>query len=254
MDAVIAWIGGKRLLRKDIAKYIPANIQGYIEPFGGAAWVLLFKEKWAGLEVYNDLDNRLVNLFLQVKYHPDELARELDLTLASRRLFGLMLRQEGLTEIQRAARFMWLITRSFGGKGETFGTSQKQGASSLQNRLEKLRELHRRLDRVVIENLDYAALITRYDHPDNFFYCDPPYTTGYTYANSKAFSHEKLREVLGAVKGKWILSYDDNPLVHKLYAGFDLKPVTRAKGINRRDGKMDYAEVIIANFPLEEQC
>jgi DNA adenine methylase len=73
MDAVIAWIGGKRLLRKEIAKYVPQGIQGYIEPFGGAAWVMLFRERWAGLEVYNDLDNRLVNLFLQVKYHPEEL-------------------------------------------------------------------------------------------------------------------------------------------------------------------------------------
>jgi DNA adenine methylase len=45
MDAVIAWIGGKRLLRKEIAKYVPKGIQGYIEPFGGAAWVMLFKDR-----------------------------------------------------------------------------------------------------------------------------------------------------------------------------------------------------------------
>jgi DNA adenine methylase len=254
MDAVIAWIGGKRLLRKEIAKYVPKGIQGYIEPFGGAAWVMLFKERWAGLEVYNDLDNRLVSLFLQVKYHPEELIRELDLMVASRQLFGQILRQEGLTEIQRAARFLWIITRSFGGKGDSFGTSQKQGVSSLLNRLDRIRELHTRLDRVVIENLDYAELIVKYDHPDNFFYCDPPYTTGYTYANSKRFSHEALRDVLGKVKGRWMLSYNDDPFVHELYKGYEIKQVTRAKGINRKEGKMEYAEVIIANFPLEEQC
>ncbi len=214
---------------------------------------MLFRERWAGLEVYNDLDNRLVNLFLQVKYHPEELIRELDLMLASRKLFYDVMKQEGFTEIQRAARFLWLITRSFGGKGDSFGTSQKQGVSSLQNRIERVRELSLRLDRVVIENLDYAELIRKYDHPANFFYCDPPYTTGYTYANSKRFSHEALRDVLGKVKGRWILSYDDNPLVHELYKGFEMKQVTRAKGINRKEGKMDYAEVIIANFPLEEQ-
>ena len=59
----IRWIGGKRLLRKTIAPLIPDNIQSYIEPFGGAAWVMFYKEKWADLEVYNDLDGRLVNLF-----------------------------------------------------------------------------------------------------------------------------------------------------------------------------------------------
>ena len=66
MDAIIGWIGGKRLLRKVIAPYVPKDIKGYIEPFGGAAWMLLYKEKWVDLEVYNDLDNRLVNLFQSV--------------------------------------------------------------------------------------------------------------------------------------------------------------------------------------------
>ncbi|MCB5253839.1 MAG: DNA adenine methylase [Candidatus Cloacimonetes bacterium] len=103
MDALIGWIGGKRLLRKTISQYVPNDIQGYIEPFGGAAWMLLFKERWADLEVYNDLDYRLVNLFLQVKYHPDELIKELDWLVASRKLFGDILKQEGLTEIQRSA-------------------------------------------------------------------------------------------------------------------------------------------------------
>jgi len=65
MDALIGWIGGKRLLRKTISQYIPTDIQGYIEPFGGAAWMLLFKEKWGDLEVYNDLDYRLVIFFSQ---------------------------------------------------------------------------------------------------------------------------------------------------------------------------------------------
>jgi DNA adenine methylase len=103
MDAIIGWIGGKRLLRKVIAPFVPNDIQGYIEPFGGAAWMLLYKDKWGDLEVYNDLDNRLVNLFMQVKYHPDELIKELDWLVASRKLFGDILKQEGLTEIQRVA-------------------------------------------------------------------------------------------------------------------------------------------------------
>jgi DNA adenine methylase len=64
--------------------------------------MLLYKEKWGYLEVYNDLDYRLVNLFLQVKYHPDELIKELDCLIASRKIFGDILKQEGLTEIQRA--------------------------------------------------------------------------------------------------------------------------------------------------------
>ena len=60
---LINWVGGKRLLRKTIAPLIPEDIVSYIEPFGGGGWVLFYKDQWADLEVYNDLDSRLVNLF-----------------------------------------------------------------------------------------------------------------------------------------------------------------------------------------------
>ena len=73
MDSIIAWVGGKRLLRKKIETMIPKDIGGYIEPFGGAGWVLLLKEKWARLEVYNDLDSRLTNLFRASKDSPESV-------------------------------------------------------------------------------------------------------------------------------------------------------------------------------------
>lgn len=56
-----------------------------------------------------------------------------------------------------------------------------------------------------------------------------------------------------SIKGRFILSYDDNPEVLKLYKGYDIKHVTRTKGINRKEGKSEFNEVIIANFKLEEQ-
>ena len=74
---LINWVGGKRLLRKTIAPLIPKDIKSYIEPFGGGGWVLFYKDRWADLEIYNDLDGRLVNLFRIVKYHPNALKEEL---------------------------------------------------------------------------------------------------------------------------------------------------------------------------------
>ncbi|PKN77669.1 MAG: N-6 DNA methylase, partial [Candidatus Cloacimonetes bacterium HGW-Cloacimonetes-1] len=119
-------------------------------------------------------------------------------------------------------------------------------------RLERIKELHRRLDMVIIENLSYEKVIEKYDTKSNFFYCDPPYMLGYTYENSKQFSHEALRDILKSIKGRFILSYDDNPEVLKLYKGYDIKHVTRTKGINRKEGKSEFNEVIIANFDLIE--
>ena len=71
MNSCMGWIGGKRLLRKAILERFPTDEVGrYIEVFGGAGWVLFAKEKLPGqLEVYNDIDGNLVNLFRCVKYH-----------------------------------------------------------------------------------------------------------------------------------------------------------------------------------------
>jgi len=122
----------------------------------------------------------------------------------------------------------------------------------MYNRLERIKELHKRLDMVIIENLSYEKVIEKYDTKTNFFYCDPPYMLGYTYENSKQFDHTQLRDILKKIKGRFILSYDDNPEVLKLYKGYDIRHVTRTKGINRKEGKSEFNEVIIANFKLEE--
>ena len=89
MESFIGWIGGKRMLRKAILERFPTDEVGrYVEVFGGAAWVLFAKEKKANqLEVYNDINSNLVNLFRCVKYHCGELQREMEWMLTSREQF-----------------------------------------------------------------------------------------------------------------------------------------------------------------------
>jgi DNA adenine methylase len=246
-------MGGKKALRKRIATYIPADINFYIEVFGGAAWVMFYKDKWANQEVYNDLDHRLVNLFTQIKWHPEAVMEELEFMLNSRQLFGDILDNKGITEIQKAARFMYLLKNSFGGMGKHFGTSRKSGGAALGRRsalLEKIHAISERLDKVLIENQSYEQLIPMYDTEDNFFYCDPPYYHGATYDNSKAFDHGNLRDMLTSIKGRFLLSYDNAPEVKELYKGFDVIELVRPKGINRKEGRSDYEEVLIANYEL----
>jgi len=253
---LLKWIGGKRLLRKTIAPLIPDDIKLYAEPFGGAGWVLFYKDKWADVEVYNDLDGRLVNLFRVVKYHPEELIKELRFMLHSRELFYQLRGTEGLTDIQRAARFLFLISRSFGAKGESFETSKLQRSSFKKQAgiIARIEEIHKRLDGVCIEHLDFEELIKKYDHKGAFFYCDPPYTTGagYVTASAKGFDHERLRDCLGKIKGRFLLSYDDTEKVRDLYKGFPMIEVTRMKGINNKNPKgREYKELLIANYDIK---
>lgn len=258
---LINWVGGKRLLRKTIAPLIPKNIKSYIEPFGGGGWVLFYKDRWADLEIYNDLDGRLVNLFRIVKYHPNAFKEEYKYLLGSRDMFFQFLNGTFITDIQKAVQFYFIITRSFGGKGSSFGTVKKSsgGASKSQkNVLDKIDAIHERLDKVMIENRDFETLIKQYDFEDAFFYCDPPYSQGcgYDVTSTKDFDHERLREVLGNVKGRFLLSYDDSPKIRELYKGFEMIEVERLNGINNRSDvenrKKIFKELLIANYPIKE--
>ena len=253
---LINWVGGKRLLRKKIEPLVPKDIISYCEPFGGAGWVLLYKDKWADLEIYNDLDSRLVNLFRVVKYHPEELIRELSFMLSSRELFLQLIGIEGITDIQKAARFMFLISRSFGGRGKSFGTVKRStgGATkSHENTLLRIQAIHKRLDKVLIEHQDFEKFIKSYDHDKAFFYCDPPYTfgAGYDVVSTEEFDHKRLRDTLQKIQGRFLLSYDDSEKVRELYKGYEMIEVERLNGINNvtQKNKM-FKELLIANYPI----
>lgn len=252
---LINWVGGKRLLRETISHLIPDDIISYIEPFGGAAWVLFYHEQWAPLEVYNDLDSRLVNLFRVVKYHPCELAREMCYLFASREQFLYALKNEPETDIQKAARFLFLITRSFGGKGTQFGVNYTCSIKSAGGIIERIESISKRIDKVIIEHKSAFDLIPQYDTPDTFFYCDPPYSTGagYEVTTTKDFEHERLADILKNIQGRFLLSYDDSLLVRELYKGFNLIEVERMNGINRVNVKNNmYKELLICNYDVKK--
>ena len=72
MNSFIGWIGGKRALRNEILQRMPSGIGRYIEVFGGAGWVLFGREPSSKvMEVFNDYDAELVNIYRCIKYHPD---------------------------------------------------------------------------------------------------------------------------------------------------------------------------------------
>ncbi|OYP53089.1 DNA methylase, partial [Lachnotalea glycerini] len=71
MNSYISWIGGKKSLRKKILEQFPNSEEydRYIEVFGGAGWILFSKERHAAMEVFNDINGELINLYRCIKYH-----------------------------------------------------------------------------------------------------------------------------------------------------------------------------------------
>lgn len=248
MDSFISRKGGKKALRDEIiARFPEEGVKRYVEVFGGAGWVLFRRDRHAPEEVYNDADGELVNLFRCAKFHADELRRQLDLTLPARETFEECRRfigVPGLTDIQRAAAYYTLLRLSFGTDVNSFACT----AASLSDRmLDRLDEARHRLQRVTIEHKDFEALIRGYDRPGTLFYCDPPYWGAedcYEHPFTRA-DHERLRAVLGGIKGRFVLSYNDAPQVRELYEGCRIEAVERH---NNLSNGTRYRELIIRNF------
>jgi len=254
MDSFIPWVGGKKLLRKRIIDFFPQEPPSrYIEVFGGAGWVLFGSDKHADLEVFNDIDGHLVNLYRCIKYHREELQKELlgtdlDWLPNSRELFldyRQQIEQQGLTDIQRAARYFLIIRLSYGADRRSFGCSKK----ALLNAIGKFEDVQNRLRDVVIENRDFERLIKTYDRPNALFYLDPPYYSAERfYDGFTKEDHQRLRSVLERLKGKFILSYNNDVYIKDLYEGFNIHEVERANNLLREANQGNYKELIITNY------
>ncbi len=236
-------MGGKRLLAPEIVSLFPDGIEHYIEVFGGGGSVLFCKEKHADLEVYNDFNSDLVNLFRCVKYHRAELQREISGYFNSREVFDEIkekLKIPGFTDIQRAAMFYILNKASYGSNMRTFG-GRKRNLSA-----DYFEEIERRLESVVIENLDFEHLIKKYDCPKVLFYCDPPYSNTERYYDSlfREEDHERLKTILSGIKGRFVLSYNDDEYIRELYRDFEIATTERQNNLS----KGTYKELIIKNF------
>ncbi len=253
LNSIIGWVGGKKLLRNKIISHFPSDIEMYVEVFGGAGWVLLGKEKHAKYEVYNDFNSDVVNLFRCIKYHKDELKKQLEFTLPAREEFvsyEQYLKIERLTDIQKAALFFKLIKFSFGSKGNHFATRGR----SIEKTLLSFDDIAQRFDGVVIENKDFGELIKRYDKKETLFYLDPPYYGAERYYNKQKVyftneDHIRLKRHLDDIKGKFVLSYNNCEYIKKLYKDYYITEVSRNTQLPSKGEKRgEYKELIIKNY------
>lgn len=246
MKSFIPWIGGKSQLAKKIVSMFPDEFDRYIEVFGGGGLVLFAKDKHAPLEVYNDANGQLVNLFRCIRFHREELQREISGYINSREIFDdikAQINMRGFTDIQRAAMFYVQVKISYGADGRTYGCNKKDISPSY------LTEIEKRLKSgagVTIEHKDFENLIKVYDRSNALFYCDPPYHKSEKYYDAEFTSsdHERLKACLSNIKGRFVLSYNDDDFIRNLYKDFKITEVERQNNLSRGS----YKELIITNY------
>lgn len=246
----ISRMGGKSKLRKNIIGLIPEHTC-YVELFFGAGWVYFGKEQ-SKVEVINDIDKELINLFKMIKYHAPEIERMLEYEFSGRDIFEEYKNAsiESLTEIHRAVRFLYLITQSFAGKGNHYGYATSKGPAQHIFYKNVLQDLRERLKNTYVENLSFEKIIEKYDRDSTIFFADPPYWKTAGYGNEFVEKEQLLlRDKLKNIKGKFILTINDHEDVREWYRGFNIKEVNVNYSISREaEARKDYKELIITNY------
>ena len=245
------YFGSKSKLAPHIVKHFPAH-RTYCEPFGGSAAVLFAKEP-AKVEVFNDLDQELVNFFRVVR--DPKLCAKLHAaahnTMYARAEFALA-QQKSDDPVEAARRFIVRHRMSFGGMGEDFafsvGTSRKGTAAAIRRwqwGVESLPAINARLRNVQIECAHWRDVVGRYDSPETLHYVDPPYVPQTRVAGQYRHEitendHRKLVACLLSLQGMVVLSgYSHptyNPLERAGWARVNYPTCTHGRGVVTADG------------------
>lgn len=231
---IAPYVGGKRALARRLVERIEGvPHQVYAEPCVGMGGVFFRRRRRPPKEVINDISADVVNLFRLLQRHYQQLLDVLKWQVCSRAEFERLMAVDPatLTDLERAARFLYLQKTAFGGKvhGRNFGVSYTGPARfDLTKLVPMLEDVHERLCGVDIERLPYADLIARYDAPGTLFYLDPPYHGSEQDYGPGVFSEadfERLSALLEGIQGRFIMSINDTPQIRALFARFDIEEV-----------------------------
>lgn len=236
-----------------MAKIDAIDHQLYAEPFVGMGGVFFRRTRRPRKEVINDISMDVVNLFRLLQRHYQQLLDVLKWQVCSRAEFQRLvdLDPAKLTDLERAARFIYLQRTGFGGKvagSRSFGVTRTNPARfDLTKLVPMLEEAHERLCGVDIERLPYADLITRYDTQGTLFYLDPPYWGCEDDYGKEVFSaddFDRLSGLLNGIEGRFILSINDTPEIREIFGRFDIE----AADVNYRvSGRVTPAKELIVS-------
>lgn len=270
LKSPLRYPGGKSRAIKFLKAYFPKNFKEYREPFfgGGSIGIYLMQTHFGHKELQffaSDLNydvycfwqilktqnNRLIAEIWQIKERFKN-GRELYTTLMERR-------NSKLSDFQRAVDFFILNRITFSGVVDCGGYSQKAFESRFtQGSIERLKNIYTAIQNFHFSSSDYTELLEK-DGDDVFIFLDPPY---FSASKSKLygkkgdlhthFNHEALHSKLKNIKHKFLLTYDDNEFIKRLYKDFYIQEWSLQYGMNNfKQEKADIGkELLISNFKL----
>lgn len=212
---LLDYFGGKFSLAPWIVSFFPEH-SIFVDAFGGGGSVLMHKPR-SRIEIYNDIDERLVNLFKQVRDNAEILQTLLEFTPYARVEYKRS-REASKCELESARR---LLVQSWFGIGDSLANQSGFRNSKTQNTnpsrsfdgfVSEFVQFQKRLKGCYVEQLDFEVLIEKYDSDETLFYFDPPYVLsersmkhGYTHDFTDE-DHLRFVNALKKLKGMAIVS------------------------------------------------
>lgn len=224
MTSVLKYVG--RMSKSHIKPYIADDINTYVEPFSGSfnCAFNLIEDGFKGKVVFNDKDLNVYNFWLCVKTDLDRLLDNIDRLIDQIRNSYRTPKNEikrmdtsKLDIFELAAyEYVYRVINHFNGALYLFKDEPyKLGDFMIQ---------HEMLQNCDLNNLDYSAVIQKYDSENTLFLLDPPFNiknvTSY-YRDVEDFDHAKLKDILSNTKGKWLLRYNKDDYIMQLYSGYN---------------------------------
>ena len=226
------YFGSKQRLALQITRMLPPH-NAWVEAFCGSAAVTMAK-KPAPIEIINDADRQIVNVFRQLRNHTAELCKLIKLTPYAREEFKEAAEKIATgNKLEQARRFLVasmmtvngaIGSNGYGAKHSGFSYSQSYARSGQEARVSRWNALPARLRKVVdrlrhvrIEHMDARELFKMFlNRPATLVYLDPPYLTdrdhGYAIDANEKECHEELLRLCCKAKCMVLISGYDNPL------------------------------------------
>ena len=254
---VAPWLGGKSKLAKTIiARLEQIPHETYVEPFVGMGGVFLRRAYRPKSEVVNDANGEIINLFRMLQRHHGPLLDLLQFQISSRAEYERLRVMDPavLTDLERAARFLYLQRLGFGGRLDAvFGVAKERRARFNPQRVEPLlRAAHARMSGVTLECLDWQDVLARYDGAQTLFYLDPPY-----YGSERDYGDgfgsdqfETMAALLAQIKGAFVLSLNDVPEIRALFEWAVIDDLRLTYTIKKEGPGTRAAELLISNRSL----
>ena len=258
---VIPYFGGKVEISKQLVPLMPPHVR-YFEPFAGGLSTF-FRKRKADVNILNDLDRDIINLYLCLSLSFDEFIDKTFWLPKSRSLFNKVkeeLRNTNfeIPNIERAVYYYYMIHNSF--NKVAFGTFSKDVTNWKTEVTQTLTMSRKKLDNCTLENLDIFTLFEKYTvEKGDFVYLDPPYIVAdkrkdyYRHVFDRQ-KHEQLRNLVDDIDdkgGKFMISYDNKPIIYDLYEDRYLINIINTKycGATLREDK-SATETVITNYDI----